>query len=113
MTISFHDGTRLQAALLTRAQNTLIVAVQGWDDASVFTRINGVWISEGGDPVGIEFEWEKRHTTIPSLDDCVCDKRLASRLIARLLNPEDEDLLQTVLSDLPGAPGATVACPVN
>src|SRR5215467_2216264 len=100
MTITFPDGKRHQAAMLTRSQNNLRVAVQGRDDVSEFTRINGTWISEQGDPVSIEFEWEKRYTTIPSLDDCICDKRLASRLIARLLNPEDEDLLQTALSDL-------------
>jgi hypothetical protein len=113
MTITFPDGTRHQAALLTRSQNNLCVAVQGWDDASVFTRINGTWISEQADPVSIEFEWEKRQATVPSLDDCICDKRLASRLIARLLNPSDEDLLETALSDLPDGISASAACHAN
>jgi hypothetical protein len=82
MTITFPDGTRHQAALFTRSQNNLRVAVQGRDDASVFTRINGTWISEQADPVRIEFEWEKRHATVRSLNDCIWDKSLASRLIA-------------------------------
>src|SRR5215475_7372295 len=113
MTITFPDGIRLQAALLTRSENTLSVAVQAQDDPSIFKRINGTWISKDGDPVGIEFEWEKRHVTIPSLDDCICDKQLASRLISRLLNPDDEDLLQTVLSDLPEPPSMSAPYHVN
>src|SRR5262245_31077895 len=99
MTLIFPDGTRLQGALLMRDENTLCVAVQGQDDAS-FTRANGAWISEDGDPVRVEFEWERRHTTIPSLDDHISDKQCASHLFARLLSPAEEDLLQEMLADL-------------
>jgi hypothetical protein len=82
-----------------RDENTLCVAVQGQDDARL-TRTNGVWISEDGDPVRVEFEWGRRHTTVPSLDDRICDKQLTSHLIAHLLNPANEDLLQQILADL-------------
>jgi len=93
MTITFPDGTRMQAAQLTRSADTLRVAVRGEDDARGFIRISGAWISEEIDSVRIEFEWDKRRNTIPSQDDCICDKRLAGRLIARLLNPEGDEAM--------------------
>ena len=57
MTITFPDGTRMQAAQLTRSADTLRVAVRGEDDARGFIRISGAWISEEIDSVRIEFEW--------------------------------------------------------
>src|SRR5262245_42366382 len=103
MTITFPDGTRLQAALLMRIADSLKAAVPGEDDPRVFTCISGTWISEDVDPVRIEFEWEKRRTTFTKLDDCICDKGFASRLIARLLSPDDDHLLGEMLFDHPPA----------
>ena len=100
MTITFPDGTRLQADLSMRSADTLLVVIPGQVATCVFTRMSGVWISEDDDPVTIEFQREKRLSTVPSVDDSNCGKPLASRLLARLLDPSDGDLLEGMLSYL-------------
>jgi hypothetical protein len=57
--------------------------------------------SHDEDPVTIEFQREKRPSAVPSVDDSNCGKPLASRLLARLLDPSDGDLLEEMLFDLP------------
>jgi hypothetical protein len=99
MTIIFPDGTRLQADLSMRSADTLLVAIAGQVATCVFTRMSGVWISEDDDPVTIEFQREKLPRAVP-LDDSNCGKPLASRLLARLLDPSDGDLLEGMLSYL-------------
>jgi len=94
MTITYSNGTVLEAIVLAHEEEALRVAVAGESDARTFRRIHGVWISEGCEPVAIEFAWQ-RHGTVNVLDeaDCICSKKLASRLISMLLAGEGEDHL--------------------
>jgi len=100
MTITFPDGTRLQADLSIRSAETLLVAIPAQIATCVFIRMSGGWISEDDDPVTIEFHPEKLLGAAPSVDESNCNP-LASRLMARLLDPGDGDLLDEMLSYLP------------
>jgi hypothetical protein len=86
MTITYANGTVLKAIVLSHGEHEIRAVAGGRDDVLVFTRIHGTWISEEIEPVTIEFEWQRHgssHTC--SVDDCVCPKELAARLIATLL----------------------------
>jgi hypothetical protein len=89
MTITYPDGTTVQAILLSRSADTLRVAVTGDDDLRSFTLLKNTWISESCEPVTIGFEWQTvRHGASQTESECVCSKQLASRLIAHLVSPE-------------------------
>ena len=81
-----------------RGADTLRVAIPGQVATRKFTRITGAWISEDGGPVTIEFQQEKLNSAVPSVDDSNRVKPLASRVMARLLDPSDGDLLEEILS---------------
>ena len=85
MTITYPDGTVLQAIVLSHEEHAIRAAAAGCDDVLAFTRIHGTWISEEIEPVTIEFDWQRRRTS-PAIseDDCVCSKELATRLIESL-----------------------------
>ena len=109
MTITYSNETVLEAIVLTHEEETIRVAVAGESDARTFRRIHGVWISEEREPVAIEFAWQ-RHVAVKVLDevDCICSKKLASRLISMLLAGEGgDDLLEDVLYVL-SAEGSSV-----
>ena len=99
MTITYSDGTVVEAVLLSRGNNSLCVAVPGDDHARRFTLVNNAWISEGGDPVKIEFAWERRGQCGPPREsECVCSKELASRLVSMLLaGSNGDDLIEDML----------------
>ena len=60
MTITYSDGTAQEAVLLFHANETLRAAIPAQDDVCTFIRVNGTWTSEGGEPVKIEFAWQRR-----------------------------------------------------
>ena len=92
MTITYENGTRLEAVLVARHEHTIRVAVKGGDDLLEFKQINGTWVSEDCEPVRIEFEWEKRERKPDVTEaDCICSQELAARLIHMLLNGEEEE----------------------
>ena len=92
MTITYSNGTVLEAIVLAHEEEALRVAVAGEGDVRTFLRIHGVWISEECEPVAVEFAWQ-RHGAVNVLDevDCICPKKLASRLISMLLAGEGAD----------------------
>src|SRR5215471_13811541 len=90
MIINYADGRVVEAILLSRGNDTLRAAVQGEDDAQVFTLISGTWVSQEDGPVRIEFAWEHRGQANVPEADCICSKKLASRLISKLLVGSDE-----------------------
>jgi hypothetical protein len=92
VTITYSNGSRVQAMLLSRNADTLRVAVEGDSDAREFYCAGGTWVSEDCETVTIEFEWERLARPIPSVDDCICSPELAGRLMAQLLNPEGDQL---------------------
>jgi len=85
VTITYPDGTVLEAIVLAHEENEIRAIATGCDDALAFTRIHGTWISEEIEPVTIEFAWQRRGASpVASEDDCVCPKTLAARLIPSL-----------------------------
>src|SRR5215470_5060030 len=98
MTINYANGRVVQAILLSRGNDTLRAAVQGEDDAQMFTLISGTWVSEEDGPVRIEFAWEHRGQADVREADCVCSKRVASRLVSKLLvDSSESDLIDDLL----------------
>jgi len=85
VTITYPDGTVLEAIVLAHEENEIRAIATGCDDALAFTRIHGTWISEEIEPVTIEFAWQRRGASpVASEDDCVCPKTLAASLIQSL-----------------------------
>ena len=106
MTITYPDGTILEAMALAHQQNELRVAVAGEGDVRTLRRLRGTWISEEFEPVRVEFAWERVEAAkVPDELDCLCPASLASRLISMVLadagEDEDESLEDTVCV-LPG-----------
>ena len=97
MTITYPDGTTVQAILLSRSADTLRVAVTGDDDLRSFTLLDNTWVSESCEPVTIGFEWQTVQQGTTNIgSECICSKQLASRLIAHLVSPE-RDVLEGLL----------------
>jgi hypothetical protein len=96
MTITYSNGTVLEAIVLVHEEEALRVAVTGEGDVRTFRRIHGAWISEECEPVAVEFAWQRQGAAnVPAEVDCICPKKLASRLIAMLLaGSGDDDLLE-------------------
>ena len=87
MTITYRDGTNLNAIVLSHEENEIRANAAGGSDVLAFTRIHGTWVSEELEPVTIEFAWQRAGTPpSASVDDCVCPKKLAARLIGMLLD---------------------------
>jgi hypothetical protein len=85
VTITYLDGTVLEAIALSHEHDEIRAIVAGCDDVLAFTRIHGTWISEEIEPVAIEFAWQQHRRPLgTSEDDCVCLKELATRLIDSL-----------------------------
>jgi hypothetical protein len=90
MTIKYADGATVEALLLSRTENTLRVMHQGDEDVHIYTRANEAWVSEGCEPILIEFHWQRRSKTLRLAEaDCICSKQLAARLISMLLQGEE------------------------
>ena len=85
MTITYLNGTVLEAVVLSHEENAIRAIAPGCDDVLMFTRIHGTWISEEIEPVAIEFAWQRRGTSpTPSVAACICPNNLAARLIQSL-----------------------------
>ena len=92
VTISYPNGTVLQAIVLSHDEHEIRANASGCDDILAFTRIHDTWISEEIDPVTMRFEWQRNsRVPAPSEDHCVCPKYLAARLIQRLFSDHDEE----------------------
>lgn len=72
MIIGYQNGTAVEAKPLTHGNDELRVAVQGEDDACAFRLTSGRWISEQGEPVRIEFAWERSTPAdVPDAAECI------------------------------------------
>ena len=93
MTIIYPNGPVLEAILLSHEENQIRATAPGCDDVLVFNRIHDTWISEGLEPVIMEFAWQRRgaSTMVPAEDECVCPRELAARLISTLRNGCEPD----------------------
>ena len=93
VTITYPNGYRVRAMLLSRNADTLRVALEGDSDSREFYCTSGAWVSEDCEAVTIEFEWEQRpRQVVPSLADCICSPELAGRLMEQLVNPAGDSL---------------------
>ena len=90
MTITYRNGTVLNAIVLSHDKHEIRVVAAGCDDVLTFTAIHGTWISEENEPVATEFDCQRR-AAVPvfSADEFVCPKELAARLISTLLRGGD------------------------
>jgi hypothetical protein len=94
VTISYPNGTVLQAIVLSHDEHGIRANASGCDDVLAFTRIHDTWISEEIDPVTMTFEWQRnRRVSSPSEDNCVCPKNLAARLIQSLFSGHDGEAI--------------------
>jgi hypothetical protein len=92
VTISYPNGTVLQAIVLSHDEHAIRANATGCDDVLVFTRIHDTWVSEEIEPVTMTFEWQRSgRMPAPSEDNCVCPKDLAAQLIQSLYSGEDEE----------------------
>src|SRR5674476_1370420 len=53
VTITYPNGTVLEAIVLSHEENEIRAIAAGCDDVLAFTRIHGTWISEEVEPVAI------------------------------------------------------------
>lgn len=90
VTITYLNGTILQADVLSHGENAICALAAGSTDVRTFQRIHGVWISEEIEPVTIRFGWQTVGATPAACaDDYVCAKQLAAHLIHTLLTGYD------------------------
>jgi hypothetical protein len=98
MTITFPDGTSVQAILLCRNEDSLRAVVPGEEDTLAFQFVNGTWVSECSEPVTIEFEWQRnKYESAVTEADCVCSKLVAAKLVEDLYSPEYDELQDQLL----------------
>jgi hypothetical protein len=92
MIIKYSDGRKSEGLILAPGDSGMRVAMKGGKDAVDFVFMAGGWVSEDGEPVGVEYAWEQ-HTLKQSVleVDCVCSKELAVRLIHLLHSREEYD----------------------
>jgi hypothetical protein len=92
MTINYLDGKSVEAVLLSRAEQTMRVAVQGAEDAMELANIRGTWVSDECEPVSIRFAWQgSDHRPRVSEDDFCCSLELAAELIHSLFTGANEE----------------------
>lgn len=93
MTIRYANGQTQEAALLSRTETTLRVALAGADDVTEFALIHGNWISADCEPVEIEFAWQRRQRKpVVTEADCCCTKDLAAHLIHLLYTDSSDEI---------------------
>ena len=92
MTITYPNGTVVEAILLSHEGDEIRAAAPGCNDVVLFTRIHSTWVSEDLEPVAIEYAWQRCGTPqVPAEDECICPKGLAARLISTLLTGCEPD----------------------
>jgi hypothetical protein len=90
MNIRFSNGTTRHAALLTRTQETLRIAMEGDEDVTGLRLVNGTWVTDDCEPVQVEFAWESPRRPEVTEADCICPPELALRLVRLLYTTSEE-----------------------
>jgi hypothetical protein len=79
----------VQAILLAGGVDNMRIVVPGEEDTRTLQFVNGAWISEEGEPVTVEFEWQRqKRTSVPVEADCICSKELADELMQMSYSPD-------------------------
>src|SRR5689334_14089206 len=91
MTIRYRDGNKVEATILARTEASMRVAVNGCDDVVQLRHLHGTWVTDDCEPVAVEFAWSRAEGGPPvvTIDDCICSRELAARLLQMFLSPED------------------------
>ena len=91
MTITYSNGTVLDAILLTHDEHEIRAAIASVGDTLTLTCVNGTWISEDLEPVSVGFAWQRIATPpTPVEDEYLCSKGLAARLIHALFHGDEQ-----------------------
>ena len=109
MTIQYRNGYTVQAFLLSRTENSMRVAIDSAEDATVLTQVNGTWITEDCEPVTVAAAWSDLDAPpIVKIDDCICPPELATRLLMMFLSGESDPEVESAIANRPlAAPAAT------
>jgi hypothetical protein len=87
MTITYADGTVVEALLLSFEEPVLRLAIAGDDDVRVFRCIDRVWRAENGQQVQLKYAWQNdRPAPIPEESHFICSEEVARQLIGNLMN---------------------------
>lgn len=105
MTIRYSNGYQIEGVILTSNENSMRVALQGSNDVLQLNDFHGTWVTEDCEPVHVELEWAKREEPVVTLDDCLCSKELAAKLLHLLFSGEQVAESEIVSLSAPvGAP---------
>ncbi len=82
MTVKYADGRVKNGLLIAWENRKMRVVLEGADDTEELISVCDAWISDSGDPVKVQFEWQ-HHAVQQTVTeaDCVCSKELAASLI--------------------------------
>ena len=79
MTIKYSDGRRIEGVILSPGDSAMRVALKRAEDTMDFAFMAGTWVSENGEPVEVEYAWQRHALKKPvSEADCICSKELAA-----------------------------------
>jgi hypothetical protein len=85
------DGRNREAVLLSRTVNSMRVVMEGDEETTHLTQVNGTWFGEDCEPVRVEFAWQSlSRTATPPVSDCVCPAELGAKLV-ELLQADGSD----------------------
>jgi hypothetical protein len=87
MTITYADGTVVEALLLSFKEPVLRLAVAGDDDVRVFTHVDTAWRTEDGQKVQVKPSWlADRPMPVPEESHFICSEGVARQLICNLMS---------------------------
>jgi hypothetical protein len=90
MLIRYSNGSKLNAILLARTETLMRVVLQGDDDTVEFQQINGIWVSEDGHAVDVDFTETCQSLPVVFVDGLFCPPPVASRLLDLFFSGELE-----------------------
>jgi len=87
MTITYANGSTVDALLLFSQGDEVRAAIAGHDDVRIFKQVDGVWLADDGQPVRLTYAWQK-DTCAPVAEEShfICSKELGQQLISSLMN---------------------------
>ena len=92
MTITYANGSTVDALLLSSHGDVVRVAIAGHDDVRIFKQVEGVWRAEDGQPVQLVYAWQKgSRAPAPEESHFICSKELGRQLISSLMNGSEFD----------------------
>jgi hypothetical protein len=92
MTITYANGSTVDALILSSEADVVQAAIAGHDDVRTFRQLDGVWRAEDGQPVQFMFAWQKEtRAPVPDESHFICSKELGRQLISSLMNGSESN----------------------